>query len=225
MLYLEVCHVDDPHVAILAQDRALACAATLSALHRFWGGLGDWAQATRMRAAHHDDAGALETGPKQPAGGPPIMMMRKRARSLSESSGQSYEDVIANAINDCEQYGVQWEHLENGTGGRAQRVEALKTIKALVVLTNISNWYLGVARNPARRFHEDPCPHCLKYHVLYPLGIGTNMGRYERNLLRVLRGPGGEHVSANSVCFMYCCIRRTTADESSVATFRAQFAR
>ena len=167
------------------------------------------------------------------------MMMRKRARSLSESSGQSYEDVIANAINDCEQYGVQWEHFEKGTGRerRAQRVEAFRTIKALVVLPNISNWYVGEAINPARRFHEDPGPHCLKYHVLYPLWIGTNMGKHERNLLRVLRegniaqgkcdnlGPGGEHVSANSVCFMYCCIRRTTADESSVAMFRAQFAR
>ena len=163
-------------------------------------------------------------------------MMRKRARSPSESSGQTYEDVIANAITDCEQYGVQWEYFKKGND-RAQRVEAFRTIKALVVLPNIANWYLGVAINPARRFHEDPGPHCLKYHVLYPLWIGTNMGKYERDLLRVLkagniaqgkcdnRGPGGEHVSANSVCFMYCCIRRLTADESSVSTFRAQFAR
>ena len=152
-------------------------------------------------------------------------MSRARSRSRSSSSGsaQSYEDVIADAVQEEARYGVSWDHFRRGAE-RADRQASFRTIKQIVEAQEVLKYYVGVCKSPAHRFFKEPRPHKMRFDQPYPLLVGKGMGQVERNILEVLRkgevqlhkleniGPGGEGVHRRSIRFLYLCVKRVGGD-------------
>ena len=89
-------------------------------------------------------------------------------------------------------------------------------------------WYIGVTETPFERMMGDPTkttvkPHKHRYNCLYPLLIIRDAAELEKRWIADLTshlgwsrrgnvGPGGEHVLAGSVKFVYICIRWQKGD-------------
>ena len=96
-----------------------------------------------------------------------------------------------------------------------------RTPKELHQPPEVAKWYLGVTFCPGNRWGEEPSPHKLKWDILYVLLLGEDMGRYEKNFLRVLGhipeckarcanvGAGGERCPRSSIKFLYLCVKYT----------------
>ncbi|MEE3207949.1 MAG: hypothetical protein VX239_03350 [Candidatus Thermoplasmatota archaeon] len=148
-----------------------------------------------------------------------LAMSRKRTRPSSEETEQSYEDIIGAAAKEDVKYGVVWDYFIRGAE-REHRQNASRSIKQLVEEPAVQTYYVGVCRCPAHRFFETPSPHRERFDAMYPLMVGKNMGKVERNMIVVLRtgevalhkiknvGPGGERVRARGVRFLYLCVNR-----------------
>ena len=144
----------------------------------------------------------------------------KRARSPSKTpsdSSNSFEDIIGHAHLELEDYGVSWRYFERGSK-RATKQAAFMHLKNLVIKPEVTSYYVGVCKSPAHRYFNEPAPHKKNYDVLFPLLVGKNMGKTERNFLRVLRvggvvveklknlSTGGEGIHPRSVRFLYVCV-------------------
>ena len=158
----------------------------------------------------------------------PHTMSRKRARrrdseseESTESTEQSYEDVINTAAEKDGKYGVVWDDFVRGALTEHRR-EAFRSIMRIVDLPEVRAYYIGVTRCPAHRFFEMPSPHRQSFDAMYPLLVGKGMGSVERRFIEVLRrgqralhnmkivGPGGERVRARGVRFLYLCVQLTS---------------
>ena len=85
----------------------------------------------------------------------------------------------------------------------------------------VAKWYLGVTLCPSHRWGEEPSPHKHRWDILHVLLLGRDMGRYEKNFLRVLGhipeckarcanvGAGGERCPRSSIKFLYLCVKYT----------------
>ncbi len=160
----------------------------------------------------------------------------KRARSPSsggssdrgDTSSEAYEDIIAQATTELDKYGVSWKFFDRGNT-REKRIASWRAIKDAVRSSEVQAYYIGVCKSPARRFFEEPAPHKFKYDVLYPLLIGKDMGKVERNFLEVLvkgeictsklrnKSKGGEGSHRKSVRFLYVCIKWSASAATSSA--------
>jgi hypothetical protein len=159
----------------------------------------------------------------------PLGPLAKRQREDSDpdsESAQSYFDVRMHAVSQSEKYGVCWQHfIDSDIRGREQRVQAFRKIRSVIAQASVLTWYIGVCASPARRFFAELAPHKLRFDVLYPLFVGKNMGKKERNMLHVLqkcddeltgrclnKGAGGEHAKKKNVNFLYLCVKMADAE-------------
>ena len=153
----------------------------------------------------------------------------------SNGSNSAYEDIEGHSRKVTLQYGVTWELFTQGNS-RDDRVQAFRKVREVLQpsLTNaavsasalhcqatVAKWYLGVTFCPAHRWGEEPSPHKRKWDILHVLLLGRDMGRYEKNFLRVLChipeckarcanvGAGGERCPRSSIKFLYLCVKYT----------------
>ena len=143
--------------------------------------------------------------------------------SDAESSASSatmhrrFDDVVAGEIDEAAQFGVSWQHFVKGEEVENRKM-AWRTILKFAESEETRRFYIGVCKSPAHRFFKKPAPHKFKFDVLYPLLVGRDMGKVEKNMLQVIRkgqvalgklenvGPGGEGVHRKSIRFLYLCV-------------------
>ena len=147
-------------------------------------------------------------------------MKRHHEPDEDSDSSQSFQDVISQAYAEADQYGVSWCFFEPGQT-RTSRTTAFQAMKTKVASPEVQEYYIGVCKSPAHRFYNEPAPHKLRFDAIFPLLVGQNMGKTEKNYLQVLRAGqvdlhklmnksgGGEGVHARSVRFLYFCVKWT----------------
>ena len=160
---------------------------------------------------------------------------RKRQRpqatsdeSSTEMTEEANQDMLAVAQRDAEQWrqrsGVMWESYQSANDAAA----VLEAAKKLVVNPYVKSDYCGVCKSPAQRFYEKPTaewvPHTERFHAMYVLSLGCDMGTLEKKIIRdcrrvvpgkcLNRSAGGEHVHRKSVRFAYVAVRFQDGNES-----------
>ena len=139
---------------------------------------------------------------------------KKIRREADSDSEVCYEDVIEEAQEMELQYGVSWKYM----GSKAQ---ASGQAMILATQASVLSYYVGVCKWPAVRYYERDSAHCKKYQVMYPLAVGKRMGQLERQVLAVCKAAsalcdnksdGGEMCHAESVKFLYICLRLPLRD-------------
>jgi len=80
---------------------------------------------------------------------------------------------------------------------------------------------VGACKDPYDHFFEEPSPHCMRFHCLYPVWLGKKAGAMEKEVLLHCRwdeealpkcknaksSKGGERISPKSIRFVYVCVR------------------
>ena len=141
-------------------------------------------------------------------------------RSISEvsedvSDGESWEDVRWAVQGKQSKFCVQWEHLS-----KAQD-DAQEIAVSIVQHPEIESWYVGACKDPYDRFFEDPSPHCMRFHCLFPVWLGKKAGQMEKEVFFHCRcvqealpkcsnaasSKGGEGISPLSIRFVYVCVK------------------
>ena len=147
-----------------------------------------------------------------------------------ESSDESKEGAIGHDIigankRDCRKWkawtGVLWTQIDPLVVYDADVVAAGMH---LVLDDNVRWFYFGITGDVETRFYLQPqntwSPHMERFHCMWPLSLGTNMGDLERKLIAAGKDPitgaphkclnksaGGERVNPNAQLFSYVCIR------------------
>ena len=137
-----------------------------------------------------------------------------------DDSEDACEDVLGRSRAASAFYGVSWASFVEGSS-RENRLQGFKTMKTFVTGENTAKWYIGVTFCPVHRFFHEPGPHKLNYDVLHVLYLGVDVGRFEKNWLKILqlafdqkclskcqnKGPGGERVRRHAVRYLYVCLK------------------
>ena len=137
-----------------------------------------------------------------------------------DDSEDACEDVLGRSRAASAFYGVSWASFVKGSS-RENRIHGFNTMKTFVTGENIAKWYIGVTFCPVHRFFHEPGPHKLNYDVLHVLYLGVDVGRFEKNWLKILqlafdqkclskcqnKGPGGERVRRHAVRYLYVCLK------------------
>ena len=177
--------------------------------------------------------GSSSARPPQPSDGGPERLnsskgKRKRPEPLnSEESSESdtegaHQDLIHARRVECQTWraltGVLWLHFQEG---RDEAAEAVEEAKEIVQDTQVFQFYIGVCKSPAQRFYEKPMPewvhHMERFHAMYVLCFGRNMGEFEKKLLSecrsvaaekcVNKSGGGEGIHCRSLRCCYVAVR------------------
>ena len=151
-----------------------------------------------------------------------VLPVKRRAEAMtaagpdseqSDGSAESdYKDLLQMAQDNCEKYGVQFQHYQ----GRHVRHGIMWAIQ-LCQSENVQSWYVGASKDPAERFYEFDNAHRFRFQVMYVLALGTNIGHFEKRAIQKCTetfpsgrqnvGNGGEHIHKDSVKFLYICLK------------------
>ena len=148
-----------------------------------------------------------------------------------DDSEDACEDVLGRSRAASAFYGVSWASFVEGSS-RENRLQGFKTMKTFVTGEHTAKLYIGVTFCPVHRFFHEPGPHKLNYDVLHVLYLGVDVGRFEKNWLKILqlafevrlkilqlafdqkclskcqnKGPGGERVRRHAVRYLYVCLK------------------
>ena len=146
---------------------------------------------------------------------------KKIRREADSDSEVCYEDVTEEAQEMALQYGVSWQYMGSKHEASGQAI-------ILATQASVLSYYVGVCKWPAVRYYERASAHCKNYQVMYPLAVGKRMGQLERQVLAACKAisalcdnksDGGEMCHAESVKFLYICLRLPvkSSDESASA--------
>ena len=143
--------------------------------------------------------------------------------SLSSSESDSEEpiqDIVDARRAECQTWkeltGVLWLHFQFSKDDAGVVEEA----KGIVQDKQVKHFYIGVCKSPAERFYKKPLPewvpHMTRFHALYVLSFGRDMGRFEKKLLSeccsiarekcVNKTFGGEGIHCRSLRFAYVAV-------------------
>ena len=183
----------------------------------------EWARLTaklRREAARSPSPSSSETS------------SRSRSRERGISFTNTSPDILSRIYDDVDR---QLDDIDNANTKVSIRYEQLHTdlqlsekdlfqhcnnmVNSILRQNSDTNFYIGVAENPLRRWSEENGHH-LRFHTMYLLGFANNgsvLARVETRLIEQPRnllancvniGPGGEHVARKSTTtkFLYVCI-------------------
>ena len=140
--------------------------------------------------------------------------------SDEESTSPACLDDIRSAVaSKKDKFCVQWDYFEY------DEESAKEMAVSIVEHPDVETWYVGACKDPYDRFFEQPSPHSVRFHCLYPVWLGKKAGDMEKEILRHSRwarsghskcqnapsSKGGEGISPLSIRFVYVCVRWTRA--------------
>ena len=149
---------------------------------------------------------------------PPNQASDTELEESDSGSQQDFEDVVERAQLKELSYGILWLHF-------GEIAEAKLKALTIASLPEVQAFYIGVCKIPASRFYEADSALCREYQRMYPLAVGKNMGRLEKQVIAACRGfehhgvsvaptapcknkgPGGEKVHRKSVRFLYIAVK------------------
>ena len=148
----------------------------------------------------------------------------KRSLATGPSDGDSessdhVDDVVGAVQSKKDKFSVQWMFFQDDDE------TAKEYAVSIVEHPDVESWYVGACKDPYDRFFEEPSPHCVRFHCLYPVWLGKKAGGIEIDILRHCRwartdiskcanapaSRGGEGISPLSIRFVYVCVEWTRA--------------
>ena len=153
-------------------------------------------------------------------------MQQPRPTELSDSESHSSEglDNVVEAVQSKrDKFSVRWRCFQNDDWVAGDR--AMEIISQL----DVEAWYVGSCADPYECFFQEPSPHSVRFHCLYPVWVGKRARAVEMEVYsRCIEietdvakcvsepsaswgGDGSRHISTlRNIRFVYVCVRWTT---------------